>query len=243
MKFLYAYKTKDNVRHEGVVSAASKDAAYATLKGRGIKPIRVDEAPGILNKVFGRGKRWLAIGVLSVVAVLSLVYASRAKRGAIPANCEDRAQLYGDPAVVQSASERGWQATFQDVGEAWLARHAVPGQKCDCELRAIEMDSIARALMARRAIDVEVKPDDLAEIAKMKRMVNGMKHELDAYVKDGGFVKKYMSRVDIRQKAEAGILESARRELRRVDDPDVWKRRNAELRAMGLPMVAEDDLR
>lgn len=240
MKFLYAYKTADNVRHEGAIRASSKESAYATLKANGIKPIRVDEAPGFFNKLFGKGKRWIAIVFLAIVAVVSILYAHRTKVEAAGVNFEDRAQLYGDPAVIGAASERGWCATFPDIGDAWLARHAIPGAKCDCESRSPEMPAIADALMSGRKRDVEIGIGDLEEVAKMKRMVNGLKRELCAYVEAGGFIRKYMHRLDIRQRAEAGILESVRRDLQRTDDQEVWKRKNAELRAMGLPMVAAE---
>ena len=107
MKFLYAYKSADNVRHEGAIRASSRDAAFAALKAGGIKPIRVDEAPGFFNKLFGKGKRWIAIAFLTIVAVASLHYAHRTKVETAPSNFEDRAQLYGDPEVISAASERG----------------------------------------------------------------------------------------------------------------------------------------
>ena len=57
-----------------MVNAPSLDAAYKLLKSQGIKPGRVVEAPGFFNKLFGKGKRWLAIGALIVVAaVLALL--------------------------------------------------------------------------------------------------------------------------------------------------------------------------
>jgi hypothetical protein len=75
----------------------------------------------------------------------------------------------------------------------------------------------------------------------MKRMVNGMKKELREYLRAGGNVEMYMYRADIRQKAEARFLDSARRELQRTDDPEKWRLRNTELRSMGLPMVLDED--
>ena len=64
MKFLYEYRTSDNAKHSGTICAASRDAAYAAIKELGVRPSRVVEAPGFFNKLFGKGKRWLAIGVL-----------------------------------------------------------------------------------------------------------------------------------------------------------------------------------
>ena len=66
MKFLYTYRTPDNKQHRGEIAAATKEAAYAALRAQGIKAGHVDEAPGVFNKLFGKGKRWMAIAVLVV---------------------------------------------------------------------------------------------------------------------------------------------------------------------------------
>ena len=76
MKFLSEYRTPDNVKHSGTICAADKEAAYAALKRQGIKPCRFAEAPGVFNKLFGKGKRWIAIGVLGVGCLLLGVIAS-----------------------------------------------------------------------------------------------------------------------------------------------------------------------
>ena len=57
MKFFYQYRTRDNISHDGEISASTLDDAYAALKAKGIRPGRVVEAPGFLNKLLGKGKR------------------------------------------------------------------------------------------------------------------------------------------------------------------------------------------
>lgn len=77
MKFNYEYRTSDNKLHEGVVRAANRDDAFAVLKSRGIRPIRVIDSPGFFNKLLGKGKRWTAIIVLAIsllVVVMILVF-------------------------------------------------------------------------------------------------------------------------------------------------------------------------
>ena len=76
MKFNYEYRTSDNVRHTGVIAASDREAAFAALKAQGIRPGCLAEAPGFFNKLFGKGKRWLAIGVLGAALVGSIVYTS-----------------------------------------------------------------------------------------------------------------------------------------------------------------------
>ena len=76
MKFVYEYRTSDNALHSGRIAALDRDAAFAALKARGIRPARLVEAPGLVNKVFGKGKRWIAIVALSVAAIAGWFFAS-----------------------------------------------------------------------------------------------------------------------------------------------------------------------
>ena len=77
MKFNYEYRTSDNKLHGGVVRAASRDDAFAVLKARGIRPGRVTEASGVFNKLFGKGKRWIAIVALAVALVVAVIFLLR----------------------------------------------------------------------------------------------------------------------------------------------------------------------
>ena len=53
MKFFYEYRTRDNERRSGEVNAADREAAFALLKSQGIRPSRLNEAPGLANKLLG----------------------------------------------------------------------------------------------------------------------------------------------------------------------------------------------
>ena len=55
MKYTYAYKTSDGARHEAEMEADSREAVFATLRGRGIRPIKVIAADG--SKANGEGRR------------------------------------------------------------------------------------------------------------------------------------------------------------------------------------------
>ena len=242
MRFIYAYRSKDNARHEGQVAAPTREAAYRVLRDRGINPIHVVEAPGLFNKITGRWKPLAAIIVIFAVSAVAGIAIFRLNAISKGMEVEDRAQLDGDPVVVMSASADGWLSTFPDEGDAWFARHAVPGETCDCDqINSSRKEQIATAITRGLGRNLVVARQDLAEVAKMKRMVNGMKKELREYLRAGGNVEMYMYRADIRQKAEARFLDSARRELQRTDDPEKWRLRNTELRSMGLPMVLDED--
>ena len=70
MKYTYAYKTSDGVRHEAAMDAPSREEVFASLRAQGIRPIKVVAADG--SKANGeesrRGSR-LATRVLLVLAV------------------------------------------------------------------------------------------------------------------------------------------------------------------------------
>lgn len=234
MKFTYQYRTPDNKSHKGVIRAASRDAAYAALKAQGIKPGRVEDAPGLFNKIFGKGKRWLAIAVLALLTVVLAVALGRARAPSEPQLCEDRAQLYGDPVVIAECVEAGWTNVFSSALDVYLAQFAVPG-------RAVASNVVPPPKAADELEMTPLAKDDLAEIAQMKRMVNGLKREMSEYVSDGGKRDVYFKRLAIRQRAEQGLVEMATRQIKTARDHDTWRRKNAELRAMGLPMVATED--
>lgn len=75
MKFLYEYKTPQNERRSGEISASSREDVFSQLKREGIKPFNVKLAPGLLNRVASIGKRWFAIAILSVLLVGAGVFA------------------------------------------------------------------------------------------------------------------------------------------------------------------------
>lgn len=114
MRFLYTYRTSDNVEHEGAISASSRDAAYAALRERGIRAGRVTEAPGFFNKLFGKGKRWLAIGALAVViGVLAVLL-----RDAEEAVAETRFEPSEAYVSLQRDAEEIMEAATNDVNVA-----------------------------------------------------------------------------------------------------------------------------
>lgn len=234
MKYQFEYRTSDNVCHEDVVIASTREAAFAALKQRGIRPARLHEAPGLANKVFGKGKRWIAIVILSFCTAGLLYYSYvGTAREAREDNLSERSQIYGDVGVLRRISKDDWSAVFPDKGDRFLARYAIPGvEVLAAPLIGVEFDLTG---------DVEVLPDDLEEVKSIKRIVNGMREELRMYLSEGGTVEGYVKRLNVRQREECRIFNKAKEELRQTHDQDVWLKRNAELRTLGLPMVNESD--
>lgn len=247
MKFLYEYRTSDNERHCGIVCAPSRDAAYAELKKKGIKPSRVDEAPGFFNKFFGKGKRWAAIALLAVLSlVLAVLYlATRSSLFPASSSLEStldstvRRQLIGDTAVIEKGIRTGWVDVFPFEGERFLAGFALPGQP-PAMMRIVESNLVA-------AINRKVDPSagDTIEARQLKAIVQGMKDEIRAYQAEGGSLAKYCVRLIRRQQQEISYYQRAEREIEKAKEDmmpakeleSLWERRNAELRVLGIRLV------
>ena len=247
MKFLYTYRTPDNRQHRGAINAASREAAYAALKAQGIKPGHVDEAPGIFNKLFGKGKRWIAILVLGALCLVFGVAAHRFRREAESAPvgianallAETRHQVIGDAAIIEQGIRDGWADVFPEEGERFLASFAIPGVPAGP--RNTSEDEI-KAALARR---VEATETDGIEARQIKAMVEGMKQELRKYLADEGTIVEYGRALVQRQEEEIGYYTRAKTEIenaKKSGKPDaevqeLWTKRNAALRRMGVKLV------
>ena len=250
MKFIYTYRTSDNVLHEGIVKAATKEAAYALLRGKGVKPGQMKEAPGLLNMFLGKYKRWSAIILLSLATVALLTIVNRQEnviqRAALEQSGEgplDRRQLLGDDTVINRGIETDWAVVFPRSCDRFLARFAQPGHA----VSRIEPESLcdmADAIQESLGVPIPVNDSDLDEYKQIRRIVAGMREELSAYLKDGGNVLGYLECLVQRQTYEVNLRTKAKAQLtnaRRVKSYDEymteWKKVNLELRAIGLALI------
>lgn len=250
MKFLYEYRTPDNAKHNGVICASDREAAYAALKKQGIKPSRFSEAPGLFNKLFGKGKRWMAIGVLAVAATVS-TFLAFSKGGAASTMGVDemldstmRRQVIGDALVVEKGIKTGWSDVFALEGERFLASYAIPGAAP--AVRATSEEDV------RKALDVP-RPEPGAprslEERQIRAMVEGMKQELREYLADGGTIAKYGRRIVRRQQEEIGYYNRVKNEIENATKAkmtdaaleELWEQRNTVLRKLGIRPVSLAD--
>ena len=74
MKFTYAYKTSDGVRHEAAMDAESREAVFAALRQQGIKAIKVVAADGSKanGEIRGIRKRVLAASVIATALLAGI---------------------------------------------------------------------------------------------------------------------------------------------------------------------------
>lgn len=233
MKYIFQYRTKDNACHSGVIDAASRDSVYEKLRAKGLKPFGVVEAPGVFNKLFGKGKRWIAIAVLGVVAVIAMNAAVDGRRLAAAAapTVSARHQIYGDPAIMDELEYSGYGKAFDVAGERFLASFAQPGV-ISVRRPKVEPGELVESLKH----EIVFNRDDPREVRELKAIVNGMKVELRDYLTSGD-VADYIALLDERQQEEAAMYALFEKELENDKREEVWERKNNELRAMGLRTV------
>ena len=244
MKFGYSYKSSDGVRHESTIIASNKEEVFAGLRERGIRPIKVWELDAVKSAAV---KNLLGLAIMIAVAAVAVwVGVVLHGQSAAPGpQEEERSQIYGDPGILQTCEARSWANVFEDEGDRFLARFAQPGRPVRLSGQAWR-GSIAAALKANMK-SVKVTRTDGPEIAKMKRMVNGMKAEMRQYVADGGTVEQYIDEVLERQKVEEGIAANFQVEFDRLEKKvtkenreetiEKWNAKNVLLREMGLRTV------
>ena len=250
MRFLYEYKTRDNERRGGEITAPSRAAVYAELKKRGIKPYKVDLAPGFLNRVQSLGKRTAAIVVLGALCLVLGVAVRSFQRENTELNSSlstlnssfestTRRQVIGDTAIIEKGIRNGWADIFPEEGERFLASFAIPGVPAG--QRNTTEEEIGAALSRR----IEPTEADGLEARQIKSMVEGMKDELREFMRNGGTIKQFGSALVERQEAELGYYNRTKSELETVrksgmsakELESLWERRNNELRQMGIKLV------
>ena len=246
MKYSYAYKDSEGKRHEESMEAASRDAVFAALRARGIRPIKVVAADGSKanGEVRGVKKRVAAaIVVLAAVVVGAVAYFAGARSGdsgeaPLFEPTQTRRQVIGDTAVVDKGILTGWSEVFPEEGERFFASFAIPGVK------AGQRNTTVEELNAALGRKVAASPDDGMEARQIKSMVEGMKAEARAYIAAGGTIVEYGKRLTERQDAEIAIYERAKADFEaakkaKSDDDLVayWESLNDQLRNLGIKLL------
>ena len=249
VKYTYAYKTSDGVRHEDSMESESREAVFAALRERGIRAIKVTAADGSKANGEVRGVRTrlvVAFAVLSalVAAVGTLLLLRTFPSARTDAAFEEmtRRQPIGDAAVIEKGCRTGWSDVFPEEGERFFASFAVPGVKAGLRNTTVE------ALNAALRRTVKASAHDTLEARQIKAMVEGMKREARAYVAAGGNIVEYGKRLTERQDAEIAIYERCKKEIedaRKTLSDDalavLWEERNDQLRNLGIKLISLEE--
>jgi heme exporter protein D len=255
VRFVYQYRTQNNELRQDEVSAKDRETAFKVLRSQGIRPARLEEAPGFFNKFFGKGKRWALIGILAFFVLLLIIQnvrnreliiqdvrnrESRASQAEVRYQQEQlapRHQLYGDPAFLIDLERNDYAKVFTLPGERKLARFAQPGVVPiigNKEWRVVFAKELSHVL-TNEIIFVE---NERREVRELKEMVNWMKGELRCYLSNGnGTTESYVRRLIERQEKEHNIYIRAQKKLENEVDSAEYERVNAGLRAVGLRTI------
>lgn len=236
-KFHYFYQSKENKNLDGWIVAKSRDDAYAQLRKQSIKPYKV------VGKDPVAWKRWAAIAVLAVALAGTYAWLALRSEPVAPDEQFVRHQIYGAESVIRNGISTEWSACGLDEGERYLARYAQPGIKVAYRRKTPETASAVEASLSRH---LEVEDSELLEYRQLKQIVESIKDELRAYIKSGGNVDGFLDRLQERQDQEVAYYNAANQELENAkatmpEDElyNLWAAKNAELRAIGLPMLKE----
>ena len=231
------------------MNAASREEVFEALRARGIKAIKVVAADGSKANGEVRGVRKRVVAALVALAALVagvVAYIGGERTGAAaadPASSSPRHQIYGDPVLMEDF-ERG---EFKDVlpreGDRMLAVFAQPGKlMCAKGANVRRLDAAQEAAFAAYAKaeldagrDIGISSDEPRESQELKRIVNGLRDEMRAYLANGnGTPRSYWRRLNERTLMEMQICERTRRELEKETSLDVWEQKNEALRRLGL---------
>ena len=256
MKYTYAYKTSDGVRHEDSMNAASREEVFAQLRKHGIKAIKVVAADGSKANGEVRGVRKrivaalvaLAALVVGVVAFFSGTHTA-AFVAANPVTVSPRHQIYGDPAIMEAFERGDFGDVFSRDGDKMLAIFAQPGKlMCAKGVNPRRLGMVNGQLgtvfdhYSKTELfpdkDIAVSTDDSREVRELKQIVNGMRDEMRAYLANGnGTPHSYWRRLNERTLEEMRIYDRTKRELENEKSSEVWEQKNEALRTLGLRTI------
>ena len=239
MKFIYEYRTSDNARHQGVIAASNRDAAFTALKAKGIKPSRLAVAPGFLNKILGISKWWFVVLGLGVVVLFSFAKISRLNHQ-VSAEYDPmhRHQIYGDPALMSQLDQGDYAIVFPSKGDRILAKFAQPGIFVARPAGKVWKSMVDSVDLLRNEPVCSPLASDVREISELKRIVLWMRGELRDYLSNGvGTAESYLGRLYERQNREYSIFCQAVNDLKGERDNRKFDRVNESLRKLGIKTV------
>ena len=247
MKYVYAYKTSDGVRHEASMDAASREAVFEDLRRRGIRAIKVVACDGSKANGETRGVRARTVvaglAAIAALAVVAAVFFGRAGGGPTAgrqsaARPLARQEIGGDRTLLQNLPD----GFFACGVEAFLARFAEPGRPFSAPEGEWPSKGECEAALAE---PVKVSDGEHTERRDLKRIVAGLKAEMKSYLDAGGFVSGYVRELIRRQQTEIAQRDKANRQLMTLTSRirtgaderrayEYWLQANARLQSMGI---------
>ena len=163
MKYTYAYKTSDGVRHEAAMDADSREAVFEALRAKGIKAIKVVAADGSKangeEREEGTGKReqgstkgkvlYASAAALFALLTLFVTFVLFVFKNNNPPEPEfltaqTRRQVIGDMAIIEKGISTGWAEVFEHEGELLAYWEAINDKLRNLGIRLVPLENQAK---------------------------------------------------------------------------------------------------
>ena len=270
MKYCYAYKSSDGVRHEAEIDAASRDEAFEILRKDGIRPIKVVAADG--SKANGEVRvlgipRKVVFGavVMTAVAAAAITWiagkhgrnANMPTTPAVPAQSGmlrrvamplPRQEIHGNRRRLEIAPTN----LFDTAIETYLSKFSEPGREVTGVDSPPDDDLRVKELLAVLDVPIHFADDEYTEFVDLKRITAGIKKEMADFIRGGNTPGEYFKALEERQRIEVSHRAKAEKRLKEMvstsAEPaqayDFWLKANAQLQSMGIyPLPLPDTLR
>ena len=260
MKYTYAYKTSDGIRHEETMNASSREEVFAALRAKGIKAIKVVAADGSKanGEVRGVRKRVVAmfVCVAALITGLAVYFAPVIPTTAATATTKStttpsakaknatslpRQTIHGDRARIKAAAN-----SLKSAPERLLAAFAEPGRTFVLESKLPTEAEFAAVLRE----PITIAENEFTESVDLKRIVARIKGDMRRYLAAGGTAEEFIAELVKRQKQEIAYREKAEERLNEMLKGDAARaydfflKANAQLQSMGIyPLPLPDSLR
>lgn len=264
MRYCYAYKSSDGIRHESEIEASSRDEAFERLRLDGIRPIKVVAADGSKENgevlVMGIPRRVFFVAMIAVATAAAVAtWLAGALMGAPPRQIAQpqsgalRRVAVPLPRQEINGNRRRLEIVpanlFDSALEAYLSRFAEPGR----EVAETNRPTVATsALMAILDTPIHFSSDEYSEFIDLKRITAGIKREMADFIRGGNTPDEYFKALEERQRVEVSHRAKAGKRLKEMvltgAEPaqayDFWLKANARLQSMGIyPLPIPDSLR
>lgn len=199
--------TSDGLRHEGEMSAPTKDDVYAALRERGIRAIKVTERiqPIVRRGFRGLRKRdWcliaagVALAAVVLVVVIRLLAPAPLVQGPQAVGPKPRHVIESDIVEVRvgdrvararprrqfEISEEDLKVVFSRPADRYLAKFVAPGRICPPDASA-ELKEVEEDIFDALDTDIVIRSDDPKGVAELKCVVAGIRDEVRMLLSSG----------------------------------------------------------
>lgn len=237
MKYEYAYKTPDGVRHVEEMEAPSREVVFESLRAKGIKAIKVVAKDGSKAngevRVIGVKKRVAFATAVLLAAVASLMAWSLGRTQpleptevvvtntvpvavAVPVTSGKqhvaaplpRQVILGDRKRIENAPTN----LFSTAAEYYLSKFAEPGRDFG-GIVATGLSTNSVELMQVLMAPIHYAEDEFTEYIDLKRITAGIKREMRTYLRGGHTPTEYLAELVKRQNLERDYHSKAEKKL------------------------------